>query len=115
MAYDLYMPHIRFRSLSEDQVMKLSESIPQELAPAMETTEDNFSFELVPTQYYSEGRPVQSYPYTEVHWFERSQEVKQRSAKIITDKIRALTQAQDIAVVFIPIQKCDYFENGESF
>ncbi len=109
------MPHIRFRSLSDTQVAMLSKALPKELATAMETSEDNFTFELISTQYFSDGKASPSYPFTEVYWFERSQEIKERSAKIITSKIHEMTQSQDIAVIFVPIQKSDYFENGKSF
>lgn len=111
----LNVPHIRIRSVSEKNVQALSKKLPKDLAKAMETTEDNFSFELISTKYFSNGKAKKSYPYIEVHWFERTQEIKQRSANIITDLVRSLTKAEDIAVVFTPIQKSDYFENGKSF
>lgn len=109
------MPHIRIRSISEKHVQNLSKILPKELAQSMETSEDNFTFELISTKYFSNGKVKKSYPYIEVYWFERSQEIKEKSAKIITDYVRKLTKAEDIAVVFTPIQKNDYFENGKSF
>jgi hypothetical protein len=109
------MPHIRFKSVSDKHMKTLSKSLPKPLAQAMETTEDNFSFELMEHQYYAQGKKVKSYPFVEISWFERSQDCKTKSAKIITDQIRKLTKADDIAVVFIPIEKSDYFENGKSF
>ena len=109
------MPHIRFKSVLVQHMKSLSKSLPKPLAKAMETTEDNFSFELVENQYYSNGKKSKSYPYVEVHWFERSQDCKINSAKIITDQIRKLTKAEDIVVVFIPIEKNNYFENAKSF
>lgn len=109
------MPHLRFRSLSTDQVQSLSRSLPSELAEAMETTPDNFTFELIGTQYFQDGQKFASYPFVEVLWFARNKSAKEKSAKIITDQVKALTKAQDIAVIFIPIEKHDYYENGQSF
>jgi len=109
------MPHIRFKSVPDKHMKSLSKSLPKPLAKAMETTEDNFSFELIENQYYANGKKVKSYPYVEVHWFERSQDCKNKSAKLITDQIRKLTKAEDIAVIFIPIEKSNYFENAKSF
>lgn len=109
------MPHIRIKSVPVEHMKSLSKNLPKPLSKAMETTEDNFSFELVENQYYSNGKKSKSYPYVEVHWFERSQDCKINSVKIITDQIRKLTKAEDIAVVFVPIEKSNYFENGKSF
>ena len=109
------MPHIRLKCISEKNVQALSETLPKKLAQSMQTTEDNFSFEILPNKFFEAGKPIESYPFVEVHWFERTQEVKSQSAKIITDEVRSLTQAQDIVVVYIPIEKNNYFENGKSF
>lgn len=109
------MPHIRLRSVDAKQVQALSQSLPKLLAQAMETTPDNFTFELIGTQYFQEGKAFASYPFVEVLWFARNKAVRELSAKIITDQVKALSGAQDIAVIFIPIEKHDYFENGKSF
>ncbi|MES2769099.1 MAG: DUF1904 family protein [Bdellovibrionota bacterium] len=109
------MPHIRLKCISEKNVKSLSKTLPKELARAMDTSEDNFSFELVPNTFYTNGKSTKSYPFIEVHWFERSQDIKVKSTKIITDQIKALTKAKDIVVVYIPIEKSDYFENEKNF
>lgn len=109
------MPHIRFKCISENNCKKLSKTLPPLLAKSMETGEDNFSFENLPHTFFANGKTTKSYPFVEVHWFERSQDIKARSAKIITDLVRSLTKAEDIVVVYVPIEKNDYFENGKSF
>lgn len=109
------MPHLRFRALSAQNVQTLSVSLPKVLAPAMETSEDNFTFEVISTEFFTNGKSDKSYPFVEVHWFARSQEIKTSSAKIITEQVKALTAAADVVVVFIPLAKVDYFENGQSF
>lgn len=109
------MPHLRFRALEPTQVQALSKSLPAPLARAMETTTDNFSFELINTQYFQDGQKTTSYPFVEVLWFARNINAQTLSAEIITAQVRAQTGAVDIAVVFIPLEKQDYFENGKSF
>ncbi len=109
------MPHIRVRGMSEEHVAHLSQSLPQDLAPAMETSEDNFSIEWIASQYFSKGQRGGAYPFVEVLWFQRSQEIQDKSAKIITDKIKQLSPQDDIAVVFVPLAKNSYYENGEHF
>ncbi len=109
------MPHLRFRALDSKHVQKLSETLPEVLAKTMETSADNFTFEAVPTQFFTNGKMDNSYPFVEVHWFERSQKIKQESAQIITDQIKALTKATDVVVVYCALAKSDYFENSQSF
>ncbi|WP_413582064.1 DUF1904 domain-containing protein [Bdellovibrio sp. HCB288] len=109
------MPHMRFRGMKAEQVANLSQTLPQQLAPAMETSEDNFSFELINTQYFTKGQSGGEYPFVEVLWFQRSQEVQDKSAMIITEKVKALFPQDDIAVIFIPLEKKNYYENGSHF
>ncbi|QLY24350.1 DUF1904 domain-containing protein [Bdellovibrio sp. KM01] len=109
------MPHLRFRGMKEEHVSELSQSLVKDLAQSIETSEDNFSFELIQTQYFSKGNRGGAYPFVEVLWFQRSQEIQDKSAKIITEKIKKLCPQDDIAVVFVPLAKNSYYENGEHF
>lgn len=109
------MPHIRIRGLSESAVQKISQILPQTLAPAMETTEDNFSVERVTTVFYKDGRVTEGDPMVEVHWFGRGQGVQDRCAQLITTALQPLTKSEFIAVVFIDLPKENYYENGQHF
>jgi hypothetical protein len=109
------MPHIRLRGMSTEQAGELSQSLPASLAPILETTVDNFTVELVQTQFFQQGSANSGYPFCEVLWFERSADHRQRCADWLTAEIRRLTAASDVAVVFFPIERSDYFENGKHF
>lgn len=109
------MPHIRLRGLSAENVQKLSQTLAAELAPILETTIDNFTLELVATQFFERGHAHPGYPFCEVWWFERSEPHRQRCAEWLTQEIRKITNASDVAVVFFPIEKSNYFENGAQF
>lgn len=109
------MPHIRIRSLPENTVKKLSRELPKELAQVMQTSEDNFSVELVQTAFFKNGEPVEGDPMIEVLWFGRGQEVQDASAKKITELVRRITPAEYISVVFIDLPKQSYYENGAHF
>lgn len=109
------MPHLRFRAVKNEVVQSLSASLPNELAQIMNTAEDNFTFEAIPTEFYSAGQASNSYPFVEVLWFERPQDVQDRAAKVITDQLRNRTNAVDIVVVFLALNKHSYYENGEHF
>ena len=109
------MPHIRIRSLSEKVVSQLSEVLPAALAPIMETTSDNFSIELVTSTFFKDGQRVDGDPMIEVLWFERSDEIKNASAVKITELVRKQVSSEYISVVFLPLPKPNYFENGQHF
>ena len=109
------MPHIRIRSLNEAAVRNLSRELPQELASVMQTSVDNFSIELVATTFFKDGKRVEGDPMIEVLWFERGQEIRDKSANIITELVRKQTPAEYISVVFSALAQESYYENGSHF
>lgn len=109
------MPHLRFRALDEKHVQYLSESLVAPLAKAMNTTEDNFTFELVNTRFFYKKKEVESYPFVEVLWFSRGKEVQLRAAMVITDHVKVVSKAADVVVVFRALPEADYYENGQHF
>ncbi|WP_413584736.1 DUF1904 domain-containing protein [Bdellovibrio sp. HCB274] len=109
------MPHLRFRGINQDQVAKLSQTLPNNLAATMETTEDNFSIEHIHTDFFSKGQKGGAYPFVEVLWFQRSQEIQDQSAKIITEQVKQYCPNDDVAVIFVSLTKSAYYENGSHF
>lgn len=45
------MPHLRFRAVKKQVVEKLSETLAPILATELQTSEDNFTFEMVRTDF----------------------------------------------------------------
>ena len=109
------MPHVRFRAVKKEDVQKLSQTLPSALAPVMSTAPDNFTFELVQTQFFSAGAPTESYPFVEVLWFARSQQVQDESAGIITQQLKQISPYEDVIVVFQVLPSQAYYENGTHF
>jgi phenylpyruvate tautomerase PptA (4-oxalocrotonate tautomerase family) len=109
------MPHIRIRALNEAVVQKLSLELPQELAPLMQTSLDNFTVEKVATDFYQNGQRTEGDPMIEVLWFDRGQEIKNQCAVRITEIAKKHDPAEYIAVVFTAIPPTNYFENGKHF
>jgi Domain of unknown function (DUF1904). len=108
------MPHIRFRGIEEKHVAALSASVVEELAKTVQTSVDNFTFELVSTRFFEKGQSITGYPFVEVLWFPRSQEIQDAAAKLLTSEIKKLVQ-QDVAVIFNVLTPTAYYENGQSF
>lgn len=109
------MPHIRVRGLKADLVQKLSTELNAELARILNTSPDNFTLELVPTQFFSKGAAHAGDPFIEVLWFERTAAERDACARWLTEQVKRLAGGVDVAVVFVPIAKADYFENGTNF
>ncbi len=109
------MPHIRIRSLDDSAVQKLSLELPTELAQILQTPVDNFTVEMIATQFYKNGVRAEGDPLIEVLWFDRGQEKKNLCAKKITELVQKFSSAEYISVVFTVIPKESYFENGEHF
>lgn len=109
------MPHIRVRAVAKEKVQELSRALIPELSKALNSPEDNFTLEAVGSDFFFEGKPSAAYPFIEVLWFERPQELKDRAAAVITNHIKALTMAADVIVVFQVLDKESYYENGAHF
>ena len=109
------MPHIRMRAVTTEQAAALSSTLAQDLAQIIQTPVDNFTFELVETQFFENGAPSKAYPFIEVLWFARSQNVQDASARLITDKVKALIPEDDVVVVFTILKASAYYENGNHF
>lgn len=109
------MPHIRIRGTQDSTVGKIS-TRSEELAKALETTADNFTFEKVSTTFYDNGKNSEGYPFVEVLWFPRSQEVKQTTATLLTNMIKQYENHHPyITVIFYDLSENSYFENGTHF
>ena len=109
------MPHIRMRALKKEHVQNLSEILVKDLAKTIATAEDNFTFEWIGSEFFFGGKATSSYPFVEVFWFARSQEVQDQVTLLITEKVKAETKTQDVVVVFQNLDKAAYYENGEHF
>ncbi len=109
------MPHLRFRAIDAHDVQELSGQLAAPLAEMLNTDVDNFTFEHLPTVFYTKSLKSEAYPFVEVHWFERPQELQDEVAAKLTRTIKALTGAADVVVVFCKLEKTAYYENGQHY
>lgn len=109
------MPHLRIRAVQKEKMQQLSRSLIPELAKLLNSPEDNFTLELIASDFFHQGQETASYPFVEILWFARPQILQDQTARLITDQLRSLTQAVDIVVVFQTLEKSAYYENGNHF
>ncbi|MDG2739264.1 DUF1904 family protein, partial [Vibrio parahaemolyticus] len=64
----------------------------------------------------NEGEVSAAYPFVEVLWFDRGQEVQDEVAKLITQQVRGIAGADiDVAVIFSALSPKAYYDNGEHY
>lgn len=83
----------------------------------MQCPPDDFTIEHIASDFVGATKP---YPFVEVLWFCRGQEVQDKSAMIITDIVQAeleeLGQSnKDVAVIFQPLTPSQYYDNGKHY
>ena len=106
------MPHLVIRGLSIEEMKEISVPLVKELAEICECGTDNFTFEVPHSTFVYNGEEIPAFPLIEVKWFERGQEIREKFAQAITQKIM-LTGVDEVEVVFIPYVKTAYYINGE--
>ena len=110
------MPHLRFRALEPQTVQAISETLVDELQPLMACPREDFTLEYLFSTFFFDGEVSAAYPFIEVCWFNRGQEVQDQVAQIITDKVRDVLQKEvDVAVVFTALNPNEYYDNGQHY
>ncbi len=110
------MPHLRFRAVEPQTVQALSTPLTDALQPLMKSPREDFTFEYIYTTFFQEGGVSQCYPFVEVLWFDRGQEIKDQSAEIITNQVRdVIGKDVDVAVIFTALNPEDYYDNGKHY
>ncbi len=110
------MPHFRFRAVERETVQVLSKTLIDELQPVMDCPREDFTFELIATEFFLEGENSAAYPFVEVMWFDRGQEKQDICAKAITEQVRqSLGKDVDVAVIFTALSPSQYYDNGEHY
>ncbi|MFD0826023.1 DUF1904 family protein [Neobacillus sp. M.A.Huq-85] len=108
------MPHLFIRGVTVEQVKNISKPLVQELADLCACGTDNFTLEVVQSTFVFDEREVPGYPFIEVKWFERGQEIRDEFANIITKQVQSL-EIPEVEVAFSTFKESDYYLNGKSF
>ncbi|OAN18757.1 hypothetical protein A3K86_07810 [Photobacterium jeanii] len=111
------MPHLRLRALDAHAVQSISKEIVDELQPLMDCPREDFTIEHISSTFMFDGAVSKAYPFVEVLWFDRGQEVKDEVAKKLTALVRKAVNndEQDVAVIFSALTPASYYDNGEHY
>ncbi len=107
------MPHLRIRGIDATPIRALSHALLDQMETIIQAPRDWFSIEVISSLYLFDGIEKSPGPIVEFLWFDRGRAVQDRVALAITDLLRPhVPQGQDITVIFVPLQKHHYYENG---
>lgn len=108
------MPHLLVRGIKAEQMAAISGPLTEELASICQCGTDNFTIECLHTTGVFAGKVVDSFPFIEVSWFERGQEVRDQFAQALTRHILSLG-VPEVEIGFNAFQKESYYANGKHF
>jgi hypothetical protein len=106
------MPRLRFHAVEHDKVKAASKGLAKDLAEILNIGPEHFFLECMSSNFIYDGEDVTSFPFIEVHCFDRGTEAFDRMAKVITQHMLA-AGCQSVDVAFILMQRRHYYEDGE--
>ena len=109
------MPHIRCRGLEFDTIKKISTPLVDGLTNLIECDRSWFTVEFIESTFISDSKISNGYPFVEILWFNRGQDVKDKVAKFVKKKKKKDSNYPAITVIFTDLKGEDYYENGEHF
>ncbi|WBW98601.1 DUF1904 domain-containing protein [Oceanirhabdus sp. W0125-5] len=108
------MPQLKFRGIKKENIINISEQLLKDLVDIVGCPEDYFTFEHIHSDFIFKGEEVEGYPFVEMAWFDRGQEVRDKVAKAVTTYIQG-EGYKDVDMFFVTLKEDSYYENGEHF
>lgn len=108
------MPLLRIRAMEAKKICTISKSMVDELQQLLECPRDYFQLEVIHSTFIRDGEFIDGSPVIEVSWFDRGQDIQDKTAKIITKYIQSIGY-NNIDVIFTALEESKYYENGSHF
>lgn len=108
------MPQLKIRGIKAEEICSISKELVDELVEIVDCPRDYFTIECIETTSVFDGKIVRTYPFIEVAWFDRGQQIQDMVAKTLTKYVNRLG-IQDLDIAFTIFQGNRYYENGEHF
>lgn len=82
----------------------------------MGSPREDFTFEYIYTTFFHEGEVSPAYPFVEVFWFERGQEVRDTVARVVTKQVKEIVgEDNNVAVIFTTLEPSAYYDNAKHY
>lgn len=108
------MPILTFRAVKQDEIIKISKELIDELEQLLNCPRDYFTIELRNSTFIKDGKLCSGYPIVDVAWFDRGQELQDEVAKIINKHIKEFGY-ETVDIIFHKLNEEAYYENGKHF
>ncbi|SDK72847.1 DUF1904 domain-containing protein [Natronincola ferrireducens] len=108
------MPQIKVRGIAPEELCKIDLPMVDKLTEIVGCPRDYFEIEYIQSVAIRNGKIDEVYPFIEVAWFDRGQEIQDQVAKTIYDFVQQIG-IKNLDIAFIYFEKNNYYENGEHF
>jgi hypothetical protein len=108
------MPQIKIRGIEKEKIFSISTELINELENIIGCPKDYFTLEHVSSEFIKEGALYESYPFVEVAWFDRGQEIQDKVAECINSFIHSIG-CINVDIFFTIFKENCYYENGKHF
>lgn len=108
------MPQIRTKNIKKAHLQLICKNMIDELQELIGCPRNYFTVECLKAEFITDGEIPSNYPFIEVSWFDRGQDIKDKTAKIITKYVHEAGY-KDVDIIFKSLNTEDYYENGEHF
>ncbi|MCO1602158.1 DUF1904 domain-containing protein [Desulfosporosinus nitroreducens] len=108
------MPQIKIRGIEIDMIRKLSTRLIDELTIVTQSPKNDFTLEMIHSTFVLDGEVATSYPFVEIAWFDRGQEIQDQVAQTISKLINE-AGCPSVDIMFTILEKPRYYENGEHY
>ncbi|MHB8075358.1 DUF1904 domain-containing protein [Desulfosporosinus fructosivorans] len=106
------MPQIKMRGIEIEIIRKLSKQLIDELAVLTQSPRDYFTLEVIHSTFIMDGDVASGYPFVEIAWFDRGQDIQDQVAHTIS---RLLNEGgcSSVDIMFTILEKPRYYEFGD--
>lgn len=108
------MPRLTFRGIDPHLVKDVTAELIPQLASLLETTEDNFTVDVLAATSFADGREIETFPFIEFGWFDRGQAVQDQAAHLMDAAFKA-EGLEALEIVFIAYDRRAYYADGAHF
>lgn len=108
------MPQIIFRGVNIEDVKSISKNLLLDLQEIIGCPNDYLTIEVIDSTFIEDGEITKGYPFIQVGWFDRGQDIQDRVAKSITKYLNEVGY-ESCDVIFNVYSKTNYYENGNHF
>ena len=104
------MPQIIIKGMELDKVKAISTSLVDELQQIIGCPRDYFTIEAVISSFIMDGQQTEISPLVEIKWFDRGQDIQDRTAAAISRHIRSSGYSH-AETFFTVLENSKYYEN----